>query len=208
MFLQGVRLLKKAGVFAAVFGIGANFGLFLAKLYVAISSASLSIYCDAVNNLLDIGSCAVALLAFALMARLKEKPAQRLQSLCAFVIELIVAGTGLYFLYNGLQRALYPIPISYSYKYAAVIAATIPAKALMAFIYSRFNKGLNSGIIKALVLDSVLDCGITAFTLIGLILVPKAGFAADGVFALVLGGIITARAARGIIGEARALIND
>ena len=200
--------MKKAGVLAAVFGICANFGLFLAKLYVSISSSSLSIYCDAVNNLLDVGSCALALLAFLLLSRLNDRQSLRAQGLCTFLIELIIAGTGIYFFYNGLQRALYPIPISYSYKYAAVIGATIIAKALMALIYSRFNKRIDSGIIRALVLDCLLDCGITAFTLIGLIVVPKIGFAADGIFALVLGAIISASAIKDVIKEAKKLIND
>lgn len=199
--------MKKAGVAAAVFGILCNFGLFLAKLYVSISSASLAIYCDAVNNFLDIGSCAVALLAFVIIGRLNEAQSHRLQSLCTFVIELVIAGTGLYFVYNGLQRALYPVPISYTYKYAAVIGATVAAKAAMALVYYRFNKSLDSGIIKALVLDSLLDCGITAFTLIGLLAVPRLGFAADGIFALVLGGIITAGAVKGVITQAKILID-
>ncbi len=203
-----MRSLKKTGVAAAVFGIICNFGLFLAKLYVSISSSSLAIYCDAVNNFLDVFSCLLALLTFALIARLAERKSLRAQSLCAFVINLVIACTGVYFLYNGLQRTLRPLPISYTYKYAAIIGASILAKALMALIYNLLNKSAQSDILRALVLDSVLDCGVTAFTLIGLVVAPKIGFAADGIFALVLGGIITAQAVKEIIKETKFLINE
>ncbi len=199
--------MKKAGIAAAVFGIFCNFGLFLAKLYVSISSSSLAIYCDAVNNFLDIFSCLLALLAFVLIARLSQRQAERTQSLCTFVIDLVIAGTGIYFLYNGLQRTLRPLPIAYTYKYAIIIGATVFAKAIMALIYHLLNKRAESGMIRALVLDSILDCGITLFTLIGLIIVPKVGFAADGIFALILGGIITAHAGKEIVKEAKYLIS-
>lgn len=200
--------MKRAGIAAAIFGIVCNFALFLAKLFVSISSSSLSIYCDAVNNLLDVFSCGIALGTFLLIIRLNERQALRTQSLCSFVINTIVAGTGIYFIYNGVQRALYPLPISYTYKYAAIIGATVAAKALMALAYRGFNKSADSGVIRALILDCLLDCGITAFTLIGLIAVPKIGFAADGIFAIVLGTVITAHAIRGAVSEAKTLIND
>lgn len=63
----------KTGVKTAVFGLTVNFVLFLIKLYVSISSGSLAIYCDGINNLGDTFSCIIALVGFALAIRLNEK---------------------------------------------------------------------------------------------------------------------------------------
>lgn len=200
--------LKKYGAGACTFGIFMNFALFAAKLYVALSANSLSVYCDSVNNLLDVISCVLGLVAFILCARLDDRQAQRLQSLCTFVIGLIITLTGVYFIYNGIQRTLYPAPITYSIIYVKMLTVTIPAKALMAYVYRRLNRGIDTSVLKALLLDSLLDCAITAFALIGLLLVPEVGFALDGAFAISLGGVITVTAVSSTLKEARHLIND
>ena len=62
--------------------------------------------------------------------------------------------------------------------------------------------------LSALVLDCVLDCGITVFTLLGFFVVKKAGFAVDGIFAVALGLIITVSAVKNIVAEAKYIIND
>ncbi len=200
--------MKNSGKAAAVFGIAVNFALFLAKLYVSISSNSLSIYCDAINNLLDIFSCAAVLLGFFLVAKYSERPAKRTQSLFTFIISIVITVTGAYFLYNGIQRTMYPVPISYSHKYAAVISVTVCVKVLMAIVYHLFNRRQKSKMLSALVLDSILDSCITVFTLLGLFAVRRAGFAIDGIFAIVIGAVITATSVKTLLSEAKFLIND
>lgn len=200
--------MKRAGLFASVFGIVMNFGLFLLKLYVSIGSNSLSIYCDAINNLLDIFSCAVVLAGFLLVSRLDERRSKRTQSLFTFVISIIIAVTGAYFIYNGAQRTMYPLPVAYSLKYASMIIVTVIAKVIMALVYYLLNKAHSSKMLSALVLDSILDSCITAFTLIGLFVVRRVGFAIDGIFALALGTVITVTALKKLFAEAKFLINE
>ena len=109
----------KSGVNIAVFGIASNFILFLIKLYVGISSNSLAIYCDSVNNLGDTFSCLIALFGFIFMIKTNEKKGRRIQSLCSFIIGSIVAVTGAYCVYSGLERFMYPVLVSYSFKYVS-----------------------------------------------------------------------------------------
>lgn len=45
------NFMRKRDIQIATFGIACNLSLFLIKLYVGISSNSLAIYCDSVNNL-------------------------------------------------------------------------------------------------------------------------------------------------------------
>ena len=51
----------KARMRAAVFGICVNLCLFMVKLYVGISTNSISIYVDSLNNALDSVVCIIAL---------------------------------------------------------------------------------------------------------------------------------------------------
>ena len=198
--------MKNAGLKAVIFGAVLNFTLAVIKLYIGISSNLLTIYCDAVNNLADNFSCVLAIGGFILVKKLGEKQSERAQSLCTFVISAIVAVTGIYFVYNGLERFLYPTPVVYSIKYAVLIAVTVGVKIFMAVMYKAFNKHENSDVLRALVTDSILDCFITVAALMSLFLVSKLNYAVDGVFAIVTGGIITVSAIRSLIKEAKFLV--
>ncbi len=198
--------MKNAGLKAVIFGAVLNFTLAVVKLYIGISSNLLTIYCDAVNNLADNFSCVLAIGGFILVKKLGERQSERAQSLCTFVISAIVAVTGIYFVYNGLERFLYPTPVVYSVKYAVLIAITVGVKIFMAVMYKAFNKHENSDVLRALVTDSILDCFITVAALMSLFLVSKLNYAVDGVFAVVTGSIITVSAIRSLIKEAKFLV--
>ena len=201
-------MMNKAGLTAVSLGTVFNLFLFFAKFYVVISTNSLSIYCDAINNLGDTFACLIAVLGFFLARKVSELKSQKTQSLCTFVISLIIAATGAYFVYNGLNRLLYPLRIAYSVEYSYIIIATVFAKVLMAIMYICFNKKAGSPVLKAMVLDSFLDCATTTFALMGLFLITKINFAADGVFAIIIGTAVTVSAVKNIIEQGRYLINN
>lgn len=200
--------MKSVGAKATAIGIAANFLLFLVKLYIGVSSNSLAIYCDAVNNLGDTFACIVAFSGFLLIKRLNEIKSLRAQSLCTFVISLVIAVSGIYFIYNGMERMMYPLPVSYTPKYAFVIIGTIAAKILMGIMFILFNKKSGSTVLKALILDSFLDCFVTLSALMGLFLITKVNYAVDGIFAIITGAIITVSAIKNIISETKFLINN
>jgi len=56
--------MNKIGIKATALGAIFNTVLFFAKFYVGISTNSLSIYCDAINNLGDTFACLIAVLGF------------------------------------------------------------------------------------------------------------------------------------------------
>ena len=200
--------MKNAAIKAGAVGLAGNLLLFFVKLYIGISSNSLPIYCDAINNLGDTFACIIALLGFVMIKKMTERQASRTQSLFTLFISLFIAATGIYFVYNGLERTLYPLPVSYTVKYAVILAATIVVKILMGIMFYRFNRTSSSTVLKALTLDSFLDCFITLAALMGLILIQKVNFAADGIFAVITGSIITASAVKNIVQESRYLINE
>lgn len=200
--------MEKTGIKAAVFGLTVNFALFLIKLYVSISSGSLAIYCDGINNLGDTISCIIALAGFILAIKLNERKSNRAQSLAAFVIGLILAFTGAYFAYNGFERLMYPVPISYLYKYAILIAVTALAKLIMGIVYLKNSKEHSSPVYKTLIMDSFLDCGVTVSTLVSLTLSVKINFAIDSILSIIIGIIVAVSAVKTLFAQCKYLIND
>lgn len=198
----------KTGIKAAVFGLAVNFLLFLIKLYVSISSGSLAIYCDGINNLGDTFSCIIALVGFILAIKLNERKSSRAQSLATFVIGLILAFTGAYFAYNGIERLMYPVPISYLYKYAILIAVTALAKLIMGIVYLKINKKHSSPVYKTLIMDSFLDFAITISTLLSLTLSVKINFAIDSILSIVIGITVAVSAVKTLSAQCKYLIND
>lgn len=200
--------MKNIHITAVSIGGLVNLGLFFAKLYVGISSNSLAVYCDAINNLGDTFACIIGIIGFIFAKKTGERKQKRIQSLCTFVISIIICVTGAYFVYNGMERLMYPLKISYSNEYALIISITIAVKIIMGVMFIAFNKREPSPVLKALVTDSFLDCGITLFTLMGLFLIVKVQFAVDGIFAIVIGIAVTVSSLKNLIQQAKYLVND
>lgn len=200
--------MTKKSIATAVFGLITNFLLFTVKLYVGISSNVLCIYCDAINNLGDTLSCIIALIGFVLVMKLNEKKGKRTEALAGFVIGIIVAVTGAMCIYNGFERFVYPVLVSFSFKYAVLIGATAAVKLIMGIVYTAVNKKTPSPVLQAMMLDSYLDFGITLISLTGFYLIEKINFAADGVFGIIIGIIIFVSAAKSVYQQAKFIIND
>ncbi len=198
----------KRGMWAAGLGVFLNFSLFLIKLYVGIASNVLSVYCDAINNLGDVLTCFTALAGFWFAAKLDRQRGARAESLCSFVIGLAIACVGGYFIYSGIDRFFYPLPIAYTQKYALLLFLTIPIKIGMGFLYFAARKKQPSAVLRALMLDCFLDSAMTAFVLMGFFLVSRVRFAADGIFAVAVGALILISALKTICGEAKFLVNS
>ncbi len=198
----------KLGIKTAVFGLAANFILFLIKLYISISSNSLAIYCDALNNLADTLSCVIALIGFIIILKVNEKKSKRIQSLSSFLIGTVLSCVGLYFAYNGLERLMYPVAVSYSKKYALLVGITVLVKIAMGIFYIFINKKQSSPVFKALILDSFLDSAITVAALMGFSLTTKVNFAVDGIFSIIIGTAVAISALKTAYKQAKFLIND
>lgn len=205
--MRGIEL-GKLGIKIAVFGLASNFALFLLKLYISISSNSLSIYCDAVNNLADTLSCIIALAGFIVVLKLDERKSNRVQALATFVIGIALTAVGLSFAYNGAERLMYPVAVSYSKKYAVLVVVTIIVKILMGIIYILINRKQPSPVFRTLILDSFLDSAVTFTVLLGFSLTTKINYAVDGIVAVIIGITVAVSAIKTVIKQAKYLVND
>lgn len=189
-----------------------NFFLFFIKFYIGIRTNSQCIYTDSINNLMDTLSLILALIGISFI----NKPATprfkhglgRMEDLTTFIMSLIMTTAGLGFAYSSLGRLMTPVPVWYFTKYAVIIGATCLVKLVLGIIFTYKCKKENSVVLKTVMLDSFLDCGITAVTLISFTLSNSVGFVLDGVFGLIISIIIAIAGIRLIISSVAELIGQ
>ncbi|MGN0521112.1 MAG: cation transporter [Eubacterium sp.] len=150
----------------------------------------------------------IAVFGFLLIAKAGERKSKRVQALFSFLIGIIVAAIGFIFAYNGLERIMYPVKVSYLKIYALLLIATVFVKLIMGFVYLWADRKNSSPIFKALILDSFLDSAITIGALLGFFLAVKVDVAVDGIFSVGIGLIIGISAVKTLVSQAKFLIND
>ncbi len=183
----------KARMRAAIFGICANLCLFMVKLYVGISTNSISIYVDSLNNALDSVVCIIALVGFWLSVRTSPKypfGLGRAEDLTGFITSVVIVGTGFGFGYVSLERTLYPAPIWFSVRYAVIIGITAVAKLGLGAYYKLKDRRHSSPVLKGLFTDSILDFFITLSTLISFTLTRVVGVPVDGYFGIAISAVL------------------
>lgn len=195
---------------ACAFGFVINLVLFFVKLYIGLGTNSISVYSDAVNNLFDSLSGG---LTFAVLSVVEKSngafggTVRKTEQLFSFLISLTVIGAGLYFLYNSLERLMYPTPIWFSTLYAWIIAGTAALKGLMYVYYRHYEKKTKSPVVGVIKTDCMLDMFITLITLVTLIVSKYETYAVDAVCGIAVSIIIVAVAIKTIITCAKKLVD-
>lgn len=189
-----------------------NFFLFFIKFYIGIRTNSQCIYTDSVNNLMDTLSLCLALVGISFI----NKPATprfkygfgRMEDVTSFIMSVIMTASGLGFAYSSLGRLMTPVPVWYFTKYAVIIGVTCLVKLILGIIFAARYKKENSVVLKTVMLDSFLDCGITAVTVISFTLSNSVGFVLDAILGLVISIIITVAGVRLIISSLSEIIGQ
>ena len=171
-----------------------NLVLFFIKFYIGIRTNSQCIYTDSINNLMDTLSLCLAIVGISFI----NKPANnrfkhgfgKMEDLTSFLMSLIMTVAGLGFAYTSLGRLLSPIPVWYFTKYAVIIGVTCLVKLVLGIVFSISYKKEKSAVIKTVMLDSFLDCGITAVTMVSFTLSNTIGVGLDALLGLVISIII------------------
>lgn len=186
--------------------------LFVLKLYVGLSSNSISIYSDGVNNLFDSITGILSFGVFIAMAKETDifsrfRIAKR-EQLLSFIISVTIAFSAFYFAYNSLERLTYPTPVSYSVKYLIIILSTAAVKLILFALMRVFSVKFSSDVIRLISLDSLLDFFITGVTAITLILSKDGKYTVDAFCGIGISAVILVSAVKNVISSVKALIGE
>ena len=184
----------KAKSLICTFAALINFALFSVKLYIAVSSNSISIYVDSLNSLADTLVAAIAVIGFRTALRNPDRKYPfgygRSEDVVSFLLSLVILFTGLSFVYTSVQRLFYPEPIWYLLKYAVLLALTAAVKLIMAYCFGRADRKYSSAILKNMKIDGILDFFISVCIVISFTLTQKVGYSIDSVTGLAASLII------------------
>ncbi len=188
-----------------------NLILFGVKLYIGLSSNSISIYSDGINNLFDSLSGILSVVCFTAFVKKADLSAgsrsAKIEQLLSFILSVLVGIAGFVFLYSSLERLMYPTPVWFQMSFFYIVIATALVKLLMLFFLKYQYKKICSDVVKIMAFDSLLDFFITGITVITLLVSKNGVYAVDSLCGILISVVILVSAFKLIKESTRKLIN-
>lgn len=201
--------LKEMIILVAV-GIAVNVGLAILKMYVGLSSNSITIMLDATNSFLDIITSIVTLVAIIVLFAPRSESAPfgygRSEYLAGFVVAVASAVVGGLFLVQSINRMAIPEPVWFGWQNCVLICIAVPFKLAIGTVYYVRNKKLRSKAIAAIALDSFMDAGITSVSIVAFAVSSQIDYAADAIFGIVISVLVLIFAIKMIVENIRSVV--
>ena len=180
----------RCGIVSGITGIVCNIILIVIKLVLAITSGSIAIAAEAVNNLSDAGCGIITVAGFHLSARPADAEHPfghgRTEYVAGLVVSILVLGLGMMFLKDSITALVRPAALRSDTITIAILSSTILIKCWMFFFYYHVSKLINSDVVKAAAYDSLSDCMGTLIVISSLIASRYTTFPLDGCAGIVM----------------------
>ena len=154
----------------SVIGILANIALAAFKAVVGLSSNSIAIVMDAVNNLSDAASSVITIVGTKLAGREPDKKHPfgygRIEYLSATIISLLVLYAGITAFTESVKKIIHPDTPDYGAAALIIVAAAVVVKLLLGRYVKGIGEKVNSDSLKGSGEDATLDSVISASTLV------------------------------------------
>ena len=165
---------QSLSVACSVVGIICNLLLSLIKFILGILAGALSVTADAVNNLSDATVNIVSIVG----TRLAGKPVDkehpfghgRIEYVSALIVSFSIFVMSFEIGKSSVLKMIKPEPVKYNAVYLAVMLTTVLVKLWMAYFDKKVFNLTDNLNIKAMMRDSLNDCGATLLTALALVL--------------------------------------
>ena len=182
------------GKVSNVIGIVTNLLLFIAKMFIGLLSASITIIVDAVNSLTDAGSCILSFIGF----KLSTKPADkehpyghaRYEYIMALIVALISLAVGVVFAESCIEKIIAPTTITINLTTFIILGIGIIVKLFQTLMYNSFAKAIDSDSLKANGADAFFDMIISIAILISVGVMAIFKINIDGIIGLIASVVI------------------
>lgn len=187
-----------------------NIALAIIKMYVGLSVNSLCIMLDATNSFLDIITCLVTLIVFVLLLLPKNERAPfgygRGEYLAGFVVAVTAVVVGGLFFIRSINRLAMPEPVYFGWQNCVLISVCVPLKLAIGLGYYFANRKIKSQALRAIMLDSFLDTGITTASLVSFAVSARVDYAADAIVGIVMSVAVVAVAIKMVVENVKAIV--
>lgn len=211
-FISDINKRANYAIVTLAVALATDLALFFIKLYIGLSSNSLAILSDAINNLSDTFACAIAIVSFAIIKKNNDGRLAygygRMEYVADFMMSVIICIVGFAFVYLAVERLILPSIMIFSWLYFGIVSATALVKVGLGFFFRYRNKRVDSGVLRASELDSFADAGITVMSLIGFALNRYAKLRIDAVFGLIISGIMIFNGIKLLIHSVKTLLGE
>ena len=154
----------------SIIGILANIALAAFKAVIGLSSNSIAIVMDAVNNLSDAASSVITIVGTKLAGREPDKKHPfgygRIEYLSATIISLLVLYAGITAFTESVKKIIHPDTPDYGAAALIIVAAAVVVKLLLGRYVKGIGEKVNSDSLKGSGADATLDSVISASTLV------------------------------------------
>lgn len=204
-----IKSKKAITVFAVIFLL--NLLLFAVKLYVGLSSNSISIYSDGINNFFDSLSSLASIICFYVIAKSADSSvnsrSEKAEQLLTFILSAVIVIVGFVFLYNSAERLMYPTPVWFTASYFITLSLTAVVKLLMFALLKKQSKKQHSDVMKVMSVDSLTDFFITSVTVATLHLSQKGSFSLDAYVGIAISLLIMISGIKSLKNSTAELLN-
>ncbi|MBQ8289773.1 MAG: cation transporter [Clostridia bacterium] len=172
----------KSGSFVSIFGIAVNFFLALIKFIAGMLSGSIAIMADSINNLSDAGSSVVSLISFKIAAKPADRDHPfghaRIEYIASLVVSFLILYVGIDFLVDSFGKIINTdeVKITVSAITVIILSVSIAGKLMLSFVQRKIGRKINSSVIVASSVDSLMDAISTCAVLISSIVIWATGF--------------------------------
>lgn len=203
---------NKAGILSQVFGGIVNAALCGVKFYIGTLTNCLSIYQDGFNNLGDVVGNITGGIGVGLAGK---KPTEkyphgfgRIEEVATFIMYVIYLLVGVLFIYKSIDRLFFHPPIFFLWWSFIVVAITMLVKVGMFFGYWAAYRINKSPVIKADMIDSLQDIGITAMTLLSYGVSALSTAPIDAIIGIAIGVFIIISIIRNLIVNVNSIMGN
>ncbi len=185
---------QKYGYLCGFVGILTNLLLALVKILIGLSTHSIAITADAVNNFSDMGASIVTVFGFYYAGKPADEEHPfghgRAEYLSALFLSFMVIVVGFQFLKTSLERIVNPVSLQYTNLTLFILVLSILVKIWQAKFYKNIGIKIDSKTLKAAAADSASDVAITSIVVLSIVLSNFVSWPLDGYIGLIVSALI------------------
>lgn len=161
---------QKTIIRTSILGIAANVFLAAFKAFVGLTSNSVAVMSDAVNNLSDALSSVITIIGTKLAGKAPDKKHPmgygRIEYLTALIVSAIVLYAGITTVVDSVKKIIHPEDVDYSIVSLIILGAAVVVKFVLGIYTKKKGKAVNSGSLVASGQDAFQDAILSLSVLV------------------------------------------
>lgn len=162
------------GVFGGILGIICNIILFCVKFFIGSAMGSIAIISDAFNNMSDMGSSLITMIAAKLSNQRPDREHPfghgRIEYVSSLIVSFIIITMGFELIKSSFDKILNPVQPEFDIILTVILVISVFVKLWMYFAVKFLGKKISSDVLLATASDSLNDVIATSAIILSVIL--------------------------------------